>query len=137
MKFFSVIAILVAPLIISATSVTYDTVYDQATDSLDNVACSNGPNGLLTKGYKVFGDIPTFPNISGSSVAYWNSPNCGSCWNITYQGETITVTVIDYAGDGFNLSEEAMNTLTGGEAVELGVVDATSVQVDESFCGMA
>ena len=36
----------------------------------------------------------------------------GTCWTVTYNGETITVTVIDYAGDGYNLSEEAMNTLT-------------------------
>lgn len=36
----------------------------------------------------------------------------GTCWNITYQGQTITVTVIDYAEDGFNLSEESVNTLT-------------------------
>ena len=36
----------------------------------------------------------------------------GTCWNITFQGQTITVTVIDRAGDGYNLSEEAMNTLT-------------------------
>ena len=67
--------------------------------------------------------------------------------------------MIDYAGDGFNLSEEAMNVLTcvhstlittllvflwfadlgysDGEAVQLGVVDATAVQVDVSFCGGA
>jgi hypothetical protein len=36
----------------------------------------------------------------------------GTCWNITYQDQTITVTVIDTAGDGYNLSEEAVNTLT-------------------------
>ena len=36
----------------------------------------------------------------------------GTCWNVTYEGNTITVTVIDSAGDGYNLSEEAMNTLT-------------------------
>lgn len=36
----------------------------------------------------------------------------GTCWNVTFQGQTITVTVIDHADDGFNLSEEAVNTLT-------------------------
>lgn len=77
MKFASIVAVLAAPLAICATRVTYDTVYDQAADSLNNVACSNGPNGLITKGYKTFGDIPTFPYIGGSSVASWNSPNCG------------------------------------------------------------
>ena len=34
---------------------------------------------MLTKGYKVFQDLPTFLNIGGSSaVPGWNSPNCGS-----------------------------------------------------------
>lgn len=133
MKFVSTVTLLAAPFAISATHVSWDFVYDQGTQSLSTVACSDGSNGLLTKGYNVFDDLPTFPNIGGSSVvASWNSPSCGwsllafrfisnvdgslwvtgSCWNITYQGETITVTVIDSASDGFNLSEEAMNTLT-------------------------
>ena len=30
--------------------VTWDSTYDQASDSLDIVACSNGPNGLESKG---------------------------------------------------------------------------------------
>jgi len=36
----------------------------------------------------------------------------GTCWNVTYQDETIVVTVIDHADDGYNLSLEAMNVLT-------------------------
>ena len=133
MKFASIIALLTAPFTVSATRISWDSVYDNATQSLAVVACSNGSNGMLGKGYNFFGDLPTFPNIGGSSaVASWNSPNCGlfrviefnsatapiahriigTCWNVTYQGETITVTVIDHADDGYNLSEEAMNVLT-------------------------
>ena len=133
MKLLSLLALFGVPLSFTGTRITYDTVYDNGTESLAVVACSNGPNGMLTKGYKIFKDLPTFPNIGGSSaVAGWNSPNCGSprfaefdvarrswftpstgtCWNVTYGDETITVTVIDYAGDGYNLSEESMNTLT-------------------------
>ena len=72
--------------------------------------------------------------------------------------ETITVTVVDSATDGFNIGEDAMNTLTcvdsrslslfsqsrlltcacsNNQAAFLGVVDATGVQVDESYCGLA
>jgi hypothetical protein len=79
MKSVSIIALLAAPFAISATRVSYDSVYDQGTQSLSTVECSDGSNGLLTKGYSLFKDLPTFPNIGGSSVvAYWNSPNCGS-----------------------------------------------------------
>jgi len=130
MKLISTIALFAAPFAVSATRVSWDSVYDQGTESLATVACSDGPNGLLTKGYNVFEDLHTFPNIGGSSaVASWNSPNCGSpgftefdfvaahcaigtCWNVTYLGKTITVTVIDHAGDGYTLSKGAMNTLT-------------------------
>jgi len=79
MKFISIIALLTAPFAVSATRISWDSVYDNATQSLAVVACSDGPNGMLTKGYRLFGDLPTFPNIGGSSaVAGWNSPNCGS-----------------------------------------------------------
>lgn len=79
MKFVSAIALLVAPFAIGATRVSWDSVYDQGTQSLSTVTCSDGSNGLLTKGYNIFKDLPTFPDIGGSSVvASWNSPNCGS-----------------------------------------------------------
>jgi hypothetical protein len=78
MKFVSIIALLVAPFAVSATRVSWDSVYDQGTESLYDVSCSDGPNGLITKGYMEFDNLPTFPNIGGSSVASWNSPYCGS-----------------------------------------------------------
>jgi hypothetical protein len=79
MKFVSITALIVAPFAISATRVSGDSTYDQGTQSLSTVSCSDGTNGLLTKGYNLFQDLPTFPNIGGSSViASYNSPNCGS-----------------------------------------------------------
>jgi len=79
MKFISVITLLAAPFVVSATRVSWDSTYDNGAQSLSTVACSDGTRGLLTKGYKVFSDLPTFPNVGGSSVvAGWNSPNCGS-----------------------------------------------------------
>jgi len=136
MKFVSIIALLVTPFAASAERVSWDSVYDNGEGSLATVACSDGPNGLLTKGYDVFGDLSTFPNIGGSSVVPgWNSPNCGTCWNITYQGRTITVTVVDHADEGYNLSKEAMDALTNVQADSFGVIDATSVQVPNSLCG--
>lgn len=130
MKFISIIALLASPLAITATRVSWDPAYDKGKQSLATVSCSDGPNGLLTKGYNTFENLPTFPDIAASSAVTWNSPNCGSshftkvafmivahcatgtCWNITYLGKTVTVTVVDRAGDGYTLSKSALNKLT-------------------------
>jgi hypothetical protein len=78
MKFVSIITLLTASFAVSATRVSWDPLYDQGTEWLGSVACSDGTNGLLTKGYNDFDDLPTFPNIGGSSVvAAYNSPSCG------------------------------------------------------------
>ncbi|KAG8217098.1 heat-stable antigen [Butyriboletus roseoflavus] len=117
-------------------TLTYDNTYDDPSWSLNGVACSNGANGLYTKGYDTLGDLPTFPNVGGVyTVTGWNSPNCGTCYQVTYGTTTIHVTAVDVS-EGFNLSEEAMNTLTGGLAYQLGKVNVTSIQVASSVCGL-
>jgi hypothetical protein len=58
MKFsFAPLCFLAAATQVMAATVTvsYDTTYDVASTSLDSVACSDGANGLETKGYKTFG----------------------------------------------------------------------------------
>ena len=120
----------------SAVDVRYNTEYDNPKISLDAVACSNGPHGLLTK-YMTFGSLPTFPNIGAAqAVGGWDSPECGSCWRISFGGESINVIAVDHDGDGFNLSLEAMDTLTYGNAEEYGVIDAEVTQVDKKYCGL-
>ena len=114
----------------------YDTAYDNASGSMSDVSCSDGPDGMASR-YPTFGNVPSFPNIGGASaIAGWGSTECGSCWSLTYNSAQIYVTAIDHADDGFNLAEEALNTLTDGEAVELGTVQVDAVQVDASFCGL-
>ncbi|TFK45633.1 Cerato-platanin [Heliocybe sulcata] len=139
MKFTGLLACLVAlaPVALSQ-QVSWDSAYDNANQSLATVACSDGVNGLMTKGYTTFGSLLTFPYIGGAqAIAGWNSASCGTCWNITYGTTTITVLAIDHAGSGFNIGEEAMNTLTGGYAVEYGIVQATtSTQVAAGACGL-
>jgi len=126
-----------SPALATTMQVTYDTVYDTKSNSLSIVACSDGTNGLLTKGYTTFGSLKAFPRIGGAqAVAGWNSPNCGTCWNLSYSGHNVTVLAIDHAEDGFNISEEAMNTLTNGHAVEYGVVTATVTSLPTSACGL-
>lgn len=65
MKFFTLASVLfaaatalAAPSANTAT-VSYDQTYDVASNSLDIVACSDGPNGLETKG-----ELPAFEAIS-------------------------------------------------------------------------
>lgn len=123
-------------LVLATQRASYDTVYDNASSSMNTVACSDGPHGLAKK-YPTFSNLPTFPNIGGASaIAGWNSVNCGTCWNLTFEGVSILVTAIDQTDDGFNLAEEALNTLTDGNAEWYGAVQADAAQVDKSLCGL-
>ncbi|KAI0062041.1 allergen Asp f 15 precursor [Artomyces pyxidatus] len=138
MKFTSVrFALLSATLPVAlADQVLYDQTYDNAAGSMLTVACSNGVNGLANK-YPTFGSLPTFPNIGAAgAIAGWNSPNCGTCWELTYNGVSINVTAIDHAGTGFNIALEAMNTLTDGNAVQLGNIQASVTPLPKSACGL-
>ena len=115
----------------SAITVSYDTGYDNGSRSLSVVSCSDGTNGLLTKGYSTQSSLPSFPRIGGASViAGWNSGSCGTCWSLTYNGNTINVLAMDHASEGFNIAQAAMDQLTNGQAVALGRIDAQYAQVD-------
>ena len=133
MKFSILSALILAGSALAVTKkATYDPVYDNASNSLNIVSCSN----LVSK-YPKFGSIPTFPNIGGAFVVTgFASPGCGTCWKLSANGSTIYFTAIDHASDGFNLSEESLNVLTDGHAVELGFANVDAEQVDESYCGM-
>ncbi|KAI2637913.1 Cerato-platanin [Hypomontagnella submonticulosa] len=138
MQFSKLIQILSLAAASSAVSVSYDTGYDDASRSLTAVACSDGPNGLITKyGWQTQGQIPNFSFIGGADViAGHGSASCGTCYELAYNGKTINVLAIDHAGSGFNIALNAMNQLTNGQAVALGRVEATSRQVDLSACGI-
>ncbi|OJT06238.1 Allergen Asp f 15 [Trametes pubescens] len=139
MQFASLLAALVTvPAVLGATtSVSFDPVFDNAANSLDIVACSDGSNGLLTKGFTTFGSLPSFPNIGGApAVGGFNSAACGTCWQLTFNGTSINVLAIDVGPKGFNIAQEALDTLTHGNAVQLGRINATTTQVDASACGL-
>lgn len=83
MKFASLLASLALAAASSAATLSYDTVYDNAKMSLDVVACSDGSNGMINKGFTTFGSLPSFPRIgSASAIAGYNSANCGTCWKV-------------------------------------------------------
>ena len=113
--------------------------YDNGNESLNNVACSNGPNGLVTK-FPTFNKLPTFPNIgSGFTIHNWGSPECGSCWELTNPttGVTIFATAIDSISSGFGLSDAAVGTLIGGTVpASFSEVNVEATEVAPHFCGL-
>ena len=113
--------------------------YDNGNESMNNVACSNGANGLVTK-FPPFNKLPTFPFIGGGfTVHNWNSPECGSCWELTdpATGVTIFVTAIDTISSGFSLSHAAVSNLTRGNAgPTFSEVNVDATEVPRHICGL-
>ena len=122
----------------SAVTVSYDTGYDDPSRSMTAVSCSDGANGLITRyNWQTQGQITNFPLVGGSdSIPGWNSPDCGTCWQLSYDGQSVNILAIDSAAQGFNIGEQAMNALTNGQAEMLGRVEADVQQVDVSACGL-
>ena len=139
----SAVVLTLLPYHVVADSLAYDTHYDVRSGSLTQVACSDGANGLITKGFTTYGSLPSFPNIGAvGAVTGWNSTACGSCWEVTYTNSTgvkksLNITAIDVSSPGnFNVAQAAMNTLTNNNAVQFGRVTVTSRQVPASGCGL-
>ncbi|KAL0059399.1 hypothetical protein AAF712_013840 [Marasmius tenuissimus] len=139
----SAVVFAVLPYYAVADTLAFDTHYDNRGGSLTEVACSDGANGLITKGFTTYGSLPNFPNIgAAAAVTGWNSTGCGTCWEVTFTNSTgakksLNITAIDVAGPGtFNVAQAAMNNLIGGNAAQVGRVAVTSRQVPSSACGL-
>ncbi|KAK1233372.1 hypothetical protein PQX77_003483 [Marasmius sp. AFHP31] len=136
MKFF-VAAVALLTTSVAAVQLQYDNHYDDSGASLATTACSDGQNGLLTRGFSTFGSLLRFPYIGAvDAIGGWNSPQCGSCWRVTYNGKSINVLGVDHAGNGFNVAQAAMDDLTNGQAVNLGNIQVDAVQTSASDCGL-
>ncbi|OJA10298.1 hypothetical protein AZE42_05544 [Rhizopogon vesiculosus] len=144
MKFTHIVALLSAFATALAASVpvkvTYDGTYSNPDGSLNNVACSNGANGLVTQGYTTFSSLPSFPFIGGIPGATWNSPLCGTCWQLNYTTPTgnntsVYITVVDLSAT-FNVSPETFNALTNNDLTTFnsGSFTASAAQVDAANC---
>ncbi|ESK87459.1 allergenic cerato-platanin asp f13 [Moniliophthora roreri MCA 2997] len=116
--------------------------YKNADFSFNNVACSNGENGMLSKGYNKIGDIPKSNSnvnvyVGGVyAVEGWGSKECGSCWEVYYDNKAVRVVAVDTAAEGFNLPQSGMDELTNGRAHDLGVVDVTAKELSPADCGL-
>ena len=59
---------------------------------------------------------------------------CGTCWQLQWEGNSVYVTAVDSASDGWNLSKQAMDALTHNQASYRGQISAKARQVDASKC---
>ncbi|KAK3326229.1 Cerato-platanin [Apodospora peruviana] len=122
-----------------ATTVSYDIQYNNSTGSLAVTACSDGPNGLMTRfKWKTYSDVPNFPYIGGvEAIEGWNSKNCSTCWAVTYGDRTIYILGIDHTARGLNINFEAMNDLTKDNALILGRIEANAQPAPGlHYCGL-
>ncbi|KAI5807517.1 Cerato-platanin [Peziza echinospora] len=145
-SFTAALTLLLAPLLAAAQSgsgsASWDDVYGNPTTSTLVLACSDGVNGLYTKGYSTLGAVPGFPYVGAApTIAGWNSPNCGACFRISWNGsgKTIYITGVDTSrsSGNFVLSQQALNDLTNNQAVALGRVDVVWEQIpSRPGCGI-
>ncbi|KAF2483397.1 SnodProt1 [Neohortaea acidophila] len=115
-------------------AVRYDNTYDNPSNSLTKVACSDGEHGLIY-GFNTLADIPS-EVASISTISGWNSAVCGQCYSLEFEGRKIHFLGIDSKPDGVDLSERAMDRLTSDRATQLGWVMADLQMVESELCGM-
>jgi hypothetical protein len=120
-------------------SVGYNDEFNYRDNPLSMVVCADVLSKM--KFTTTFGSLPKFPLIGASqAVKGPNHEACGSCWEIIFDPALpIYVLAIDQAtgGDAFQLSLQAMDSLTNGHAVQYNTVNASSItQVDRSHCGL-
>ena len=136
-KLLTILALICSPVALAGVPLSYNPAYDNGATSINAVACSDGLNGLGTRGYKTLGSLPHFPYIGGApAIESWNSTNCGSCWQLFYFNNSIPLLAVDKGNGQFIASEKAMNILTDGHAVEFGTINIAAVRVSPSECGL-
>lgn len=115
--------------------VTFNTIYDKPSRSLNEVSCWREKGGL-DEGHQewlVQGDIHT-PVIAIDAITGSNSVGCVTCWTLEYGVTSKPFLAVDRAESGFVTSLEGFNSLTNGRAEELGRINVTASQVDILNC---
>jgi hypothetical protein len=72
----------------------------QPNQSLTEVSCSDGTNGIINWGLSDISSM--FPYVTAWQEITWNSPNCGTCLRVSFNGKAIHVTALDYCGEAGN-----------------------------------
>ncbi|KAL7933108.1 hypothetical protein V8C35DRAFT_304940 [Trichoderma chlorosporum] len=132
-RLFQIVTI-VAPVSAGIVSATFDTLYDDPSRSLSEVACWKPDTGFLPNlDWKIQQDAVGF--IGMDSILGSSSAKCFSCWKIEYNGKIISLLALDGTDSGIVMSLDALQFLTDGRAHELGRVDVNAIEVDTSNCG--
>ncbi|KAL1702187.1 Cerato-platanin-domain-containing protein [Schizophyllum commune] len=119
--------------------VGFDPIYDAPATPMTAVACSDGARGLIPLGFPTFASLPSFPFVGAvSAVAAWNSSACATCWELRYEcvGQAKEWPKEKAETEGGEGEGTAMNELTCGHGVQLGVVQAAYRQVNTAMCGL-
>ena len=149
-----------APLALAgeAATLSFDPVYSTPSTSTLNLACSDGANGLYTKGFPTLGSLSKYPNVVASpeiqGMLYisipnfiinsadekyvgWNSAQCGACYKLYYKGtgKSVYAVGVDVGRGGFVGSQQVLDTLTNGRATAVGRVDVSWLRVEPVLCG--
>ncbi|KAL7892988.1 eliciting plant response-like protein [Trichoderma sp. SZMC 28014] len=117
-------------------SVTFNTLYDDPSRSLSEVACWKEGTGFKPNlDWQIQKDALGFIGID--AIHGPSQAQCFSCWKLEYGDKQVSMFAIDGANAGFVLSLNAMQFLTSGQARELVRVDMEATQVDVSNCGLS
>ena len=101
----------------------YNQAYDNPSETLYNVACSE-----LVTIYPTFGRVPLFPNIGGAPNTTFNSRNCGAIWKITNKATGVWIHFMGIdSSRGFDLSLKAFVEIGGSTATGCVEVEAEIV----------
>jgi hypothetical protein len=120
------------------TTITYNGIFEDANTSVKEFACWNGKEGSLIEdqGWVSLEDLP-FVLAGYEGVDGPDSPLCGTCWIVEYEGRDRPMIVIDSAKAGFTTGIKTMDSLTGGKAAKLGRANVTAIQSPVlSDCGI-
>lgn len=130
MKFFaSLVLIAVSSVSAITVSLTFDGAYSVADQPLTAFSCV-GLDGATR-----VNQLPGFPNVTATVFVERNlSPNCGTCWQLTFEDRSINLLAIDHAPQGFVASPFTVSFLTNNEGITNGRVDVDAIQVDPSLC---
>jgi hypothetical protein len=129
MNFFAILALLAPAASAVTVSLTFDGMYATADQPLSTFSCP----GLF--GAERVNQLAAWPNVTATAFIERNlSPNCGTCWQVTYQGRSINLLAIDHAPQGFTASPFTVNWLTSGTGITNGRVDVDVTQIDPSEC---
>ncbi|KAF8998241.1 hypothetical protein BDQ17DRAFT_1328894 [Cyathus striatus] len=142
MQFTNLSAIVLISTVISAFAqqtttqrLVFDTRFDNRNGQVRNSICDR-----LATANPTYGSFLTFPNIGSSfSIQSYNSPSCGSCWELTHtrNGESNTTfyTAIDSINEGFGMSLMGATNLTGYDRAHFpAYVPVQAREVDRSNC---